>query len=70
MGLGRGPEGLKQLVGLHTKKCIPCEGGKAEALDKVAANKLRNQVCLPTLGGLILFFFCIPLAGGNQDGCD
>eukprot|EP00884_Botryococcus_braunii_P000804 jgi/Botrbrau1/10724/Bobra.357_1s0025.1 len=40
----RGPEGLKNIVGLHTKKCIPCEGGNVTALERGDAEVLRNQV--------------------------
>ena len=40
----RGPDGLKKLVGLATKKCTPCEGKDAKAMDSEQANKLRNQV--------------------------
>ena len=41
---GRGPDGLKKLVGLATKKCTSCEGKDAKAMDSEQANKLRNQV--------------------------
>lgn len=40
----RGPDGLKKLVGLATKKCTSCEGKDATPLDPEQANKLRNQV--------------------------
>ena len=40
----RGPDALKKIVGLSTKKCTACEGKDAKPLDSEQANKLRNQV--------------------------
>jgi 4a-hydroxytetrahydrobiopterin dehydratase len=40
----RGPDGLKQYFGLAAKKCVPCEAGKAKALEEYDINRLRNQV--------------------------
>lgn len=40
----RGPDGLKQFVGLGAKKCVPCEAGKAKPLEDAQINTLRNQV--------------------------
>lgn len=39
----RGPEAMKKFVGLAAKRCIPCEGKDVQALDIVAADKLRSQ---------------------------
>ncbi|KAK9793211.1 hypothetical protein WJX73_009509 [Symbiochloris irregularis] len=39
----RGPPRLKELVGLATKRCVPCENGNATALSEPEANKLRGQ---------------------------
>lgn len=35
---------MKQHVGLASKKCIPCEAGKATALTDAETNSYRNQV--------------------------
>ena len=41
----RGPKGMEKLVGLQTKKCVPCKGGDGlAAMDEADANKIRNQV--------------------------
>ena len=34
---------MKKLVGLASKRCIPCEGKDVKALDLAAADKLRSQ---------------------------
>ena len=38
-----GPPGMKNLIGLATKRCISCEGKDAAALDMSGADKLRGQ---------------------------
>ena len=42
--LCRGPKGLEKLVGLATRKCVPCEKGDVQPMDESSAYKLRNQV--------------------------
>ncbi|DBB10131.1 hypothetical protein WJX82_009705 [Trebouxia sp. C0006] len=37
------PEGMKKHVGLASKKCVPCEAGKVEALSDAEINSYRNQ---------------------------
>jgi len=39
----RVPEGMKKHVGLASKKCVPCEAGKVQALSDAEVNSYRNQ---------------------------
>ena len=38
------PEGMRKHLGLASKKCVPCEAGKAKALTDSEVNSYRNQV--------------------------
>ena len=47
----RPPERIGEIVGLKNRKCVPCEGGKVQALTEPQANRLLKQVCVGGGGG-------------------
>lgn len=38
------PDAIGKVLGLSSRKCVPCEGGNVEALDDANIDRLRNQV--------------------------